>query len=88
MRGASIEAMTTREKAHKLVDDLPETELQPVIDFIATRQDDPVRRILDAAPEDDEPLTDSDRAALDEAYAELESGAPSMSVDEFRRRYA
>ncbi len=29
--------MTTREKIHKLVDELPESQLDPVADFIATR---------------------------------------------------
>jgi hypothetical protein len=29
--------MTTREKIHKLVDELPESQLEPVADFIATR---------------------------------------------------
>lgn len=30
--------MTTREKAHKLLDELPESEIEPVLDFIASRQ--------------------------------------------------
>lgn len=79
--------MTTREKAHQLLEDLPDAELEPVIDFIASRED-PVRRMLDAAPVDDEPLTDEDHVALDEAYAELDRGEPTMSVAEFRDRYA
>lgn len=29
--------MTTREKAHKLLDELPESEIEPVLDFIAAR---------------------------------------------------
>jgi hypothetical protein len=29
--------MTTREKAHKLLDELPESEVEPVLDFIASR---------------------------------------------------
>ncbi|MGA9876309.1 MAG: hypothetical protein WBQ21_10915 [Solirubrobacteraceae bacterium] len=29
--------MTTREKIHKLIDELPEAQLEPVADFIATR---------------------------------------------------
>ncbi len=29
--------MTTREKAHKLLDELPESEIEPVLDFIASR---------------------------------------------------
>ena len=80
--------MTTREKAQKLLEELPESELGPVLEFIASRGDDPVLRLLKNAPEDDEPVTDEDEAALEEAYAELDTGAPTMSVDEFRNRYA
>lgn len=29
--------MTTREKAHKLLDELPESEIEPVLDFIVSR---------------------------------------------------
>jgi hypothetical protein len=32
--------MTTREKAHKLLDALPESEIEPVLDFIASRHAD------------------------------------------------
>jgi hypothetical protein len=80
--------MTTREKAQKLLDELPESELEPVLEFIASRGEDPVLRLLENAPEDDEPVTDEDEAALEEAYAELDAGAPTLSVDEFRNRYA
>jgi hypothetical protein len=68
--------------------DLPEEEIDPTLDFIASRHGDPVVRLLDNAPEDDESVTEEDDVALREAYAELDGGAPTMSVDEFRRRYA
>ncbi len=29
--------MTTREKAHQLLDELPESEIEPVVEFIASR---------------------------------------------------
>lgn len=32
--------MTTRERAHKLLDELPEAEIEPVLDFIASRRVD------------------------------------------------
>ena len=34
---ARISGMTTREKAHKLLDELPESEIEPVVEFIASR---------------------------------------------------
>jgi hypothetical protein len=41
MRGlaATICDMTTREKAHRLLDELPESEVEPVIEFIASRRE-------------------------------------------------
>jgi hypothetical protein len=30
--------MTTREKAHRLLDELSESEIEPVLDFIVSRQ--------------------------------------------------
>lgn len=32
--------MTTREKAHRLLDELPETEVKPVLEFIVSRRKD------------------------------------------------
>jgi len=34
---AKLGLMTTREKAQKLLDELPESELEPVVEFIASR---------------------------------------------------
>jgi hypothetical protein len=30
--------VTTREKAHRLLDELPESEVEPVVEFIASRR--------------------------------------------------
>jgi hypothetical protein len=35
---STIWDMTTREKAHKLLDELPESEIEPVLEFIASRR--------------------------------------------------
>ena len=35
----TIWSMTTREKVHKSIDELPESEVEPVIDFIASRRE-------------------------------------------------
>lgn len=36
--GARIEGVTTREKAQKLLDELPESELGPVVELLASRR--------------------------------------------------
>jgi hypothetical protein len=37
--GATIPVVTTREIAKRLIDELPESEVEPVVEFIASRQD-------------------------------------------------
>jgi hypothetical protein len=41
---STIRVMTTREQAHKLLDQVPDSELPPVLEFLASRgnDDDPV----------------------------------------------
>jgi hypothetical protein len=60
--------MTTREQAHKLLDQVPDSELPPVLEFLASRgnDDDPVIAAFRGAPEDDEPWTDGDNQAIAE----------------------
>lgn len=60
--------MSVREDLHKLVDQLPDDAAQDVLQyarFVLT---------LEAAPEDDEPLTDEDLAALSEAEQDIKAG--------------
>ncbi len=66
--------MTTREKAHKLLDELPESEIEPVVEFIASRgtneTDDTVEEWgdlnawSDAASKDTMRMLDEDEAAI------------------------
>jgi hypothetical protein len=85
---AKLGPMTTREKAHELLDALPESEIEPVVEFLASRGEDPVLRLLEDASEEDEEISAEEQAAVAASRAELEAGAPTMSVDEFRSRYA
>lgn len=36
---ATLIPMTTREKAHRLLDELPDSEVEPVLDFIVARRE-------------------------------------------------
>ncbi len=51
---------------HRLISDVPDSELETVRGFIV-RRIDPVERALMDAPLDDEPETDEERAAVAEA---------------------
>ncbi len=78
--------MTTREALHKLVDLLPESEWEPARRVLEERlsKHDPVLRAFLNAPEDDEPETEEERAAVKEAYEAIARGEV-VSDEELRR---
>ena len=70
-----------KDDLHQLVDALPEREvyaarrfLEELRDAARGAMDDPVLRAFMDAPEDDEPLTAEDAAAIAEAHAEIARG--------------
>jgi hypothetical protein len=82
-----IQFMTTRERAHKLLDELPESEIEPVLEFIASCGEDPVIAAFRDAPEDDEPWTEEDEAAMAEVEADRAAGVPTIPFEEIKRKY-
>lgn len=66
--------MTSREKAHQLLDALPDSEVEPVLEFIASRGGDSFSRWLDSRPLDEEPLTSTEETALRESDEDLAAG--------------
>ena len=64
---------TARERIRELVDALPEDRLTEAEAALAALADPVVLAFLDA-PEDDEPLTDADRAAIAEGRADVARG--------------
>jgi predicted transcriptional regulator len=83
---STIRGMTTREKVHKLVDELPESQLEPVAEFIESQDEDPMITAFRDAPEDDEPWTDEDEAAAAEGRADIAAGR-TVSHEEMLRKY-
>jgi hypothetical protein len=75
--------MTTREALHRLIDELPDEEAEQVLR--ALQRPDPVRGAIDLAPEDDEPLSDDERASIREARAAVARG-DVISHDELLRQ--
>jgi predicted DNA binding protein len=59
----------TKTELHRLVDSLPD-ESQPAVAILLRRAQDPVVAKLDAAPYDDEELTDEDLRAIKKARRE------------------
>jgi hypothetical protein len=81
--------MTARERLHALVNDLPEEEVDATLRFVEHLhgpESDPVLVALREAPLDDEPLTDEDLMALEEARKDVAQGR-LISHDEVRRRF-
>lgn len=81
----------TKAELHELVDALPDESVDPA-GVLLRRAQDPVLAKLDAAPCDEEPFDDEDRAAAEEALrepgvpwhdvsSELTSGAGAALAD-------
>jgi hypothetical protein len=78
--------MENRQTLHTLVDELPEPKLPAARRYLEyLRQTaEPLRRALEAAPVDDEPLTDEERAAIRKGREEHDRGE-TASHDEMKR---
>jgi hypothetical protein len=79
--------MTTREALYRLIDELPEGELdtaERLLERLRQRDDRRVPRVLLDAPEDDEPETEAERVAVSEAYEDLARG-DVIAHEELRR---
>ena len=79
--------MTTREKAHKLLDELSDSEIEPVVEFIVSQREDPVAAAFRDAPEEDEEITAEEEAAAAGGRADIEAGR-TVSHEEMLHKYA
>jgi hypothetical protein len=76
--------MTAKDKLRQAVEELTELEAEQTLAFIARRRErDPVIEAFENAPIDDEPFTDDDERALEEARAEHRRGE-TYTLDEIR----
>lgn len=79
--------MTTKEHLHKLIDRLPDSTLETVEYFLESLNaspDDPVLRALMEAPWDDEPETEEERIAVQEAWEDVKAGRV-FTLDDVKR---
>jgi hypothetical protein len=74
--------MTTKDELHELVDQLDEDAARQALAYL---RDLRLPRVLREAPVDDEPETDEERAAVQEARDELARGE-FVTADEAKRR--
>ncbi len=68
-RPDTITGVTTKERLHKLVDDLSEQEAAAALVIVERRRDDPMLSALASAPLDDEPSDVGEDAGAAEALA-------------------
>lgn len=68
--------MTTKERLHHLVDDLPESALVDAERLLEglLPSEDPLLKAFMEAPEDDEPLTPEEIAAIEEGKSDVARG--------------
>jgi hypothetical protein len=72
---------------HRLVDELIETDVaaaERYLDYVRRTGQDPVWHTILTAPEDDEPETDEERLAVDEARQDIRAGRV-VSLDQVER---
>jgi hypothetical protein len=77
------EVVTALEELRAMIDDLDEDEAALWLEFMRTG--DPLLRSFLFAPPDDEPLTDEERAAIDEGWQAYREGRV-VSADELPQR--
>ena len=76
--------MTTRADLHAMIDELPEGRLEDVRAAVEAAIS-PVEEALASAPDDDEPESAAERAAVEEARDSLARGERGMPLGEIRR---
>lgn len=79
--------MTTKERLHKLVDELSEREADEALRLIAARREGDFASWLDSASVEDEVVSEDEESAVQEARDEIAAGTPLISADEIKREF-
>jgi hypothetical protein len=78
--------MTAKETLRAGVEELTEQEAEATLDFTPLHGRDGFARWLDSRPEDDEPLTAEEQAALAESDSDIAAGR-TVSFEEIKREF-
>jgi len=76
----------TKQRLHELVDALPENQVEAAKKYLESLADAAFLEALRNAPEDDEPLTEEDLKAIEEAEEAIARGE-TRDLDEVLREY-
>lgn len=72
---------------YRIVDELPEEEFAAALEAIEARPGDPMVRVLDEAPLEDEEISAEEEVAVREAREETAAGGTLLSSDEIGREF-
>lgn len=78
--------MTPREKLIRAVLDLPESEVEGALQYVASRARDPLSVRLDNSPLEDEEISAEEEAAAAEGRADIAAGR-TVSLEELKREF-
>ncbi len=80
--------MTIKDELYRLVDELPESELHAAKRYLEYLRNmgDPLLQALMAAPDDDEPEGEEERASVAEARRDFEAGRV-VTHEELKREF-
>lgn len=81
--GGTMGPMTTKERLHKLVDELSEQEAEAALVIVERRRDDAMLHALASAPVDDEPSEANEDASANQALAAYKRGE-AVSSEQLR----
>lgn len=77
--------MTARQQLRERIDELTEAEAAETLDYLARRErPDALTEFLDQAPLDDEPVTEEEERAVQEARDEIARGE-TVSLEQLKR---
>ena len=79
--------MTAKEQLHELVDELSEPEAKRALSLVKKEHEDPMIVAFRDAPEDDEPLSAEEEAALEQSHEEYRRGE-AVPLDEIRHEFS
>lgn len=80
--------MTVKERLHQVVNELSDDEAEAVLRRVEAMRSDPFVRYLDAAPVDDEPVSEEEATAMAEVEADRAAGIQRIPFDDVKRKYA
>jgi len=78
--------MTTKERFLRLADELSEPQMDDILEYAARQREDPLLSAITSAPEDDEPLTPEEEAAIAEGRADIAAGR-TVSLEDVELKY-